>query len=93
MFNLLHTPNPNSVLYVGNGDKPYNTRCQWHVQDADFSLLADVMAFKGEVLDITRVHLSKMRDSALQLASFEKTSIHPFEAGTGMNIHPIDGRE
>lgn len=36
-------------------------------------LLADVMTYKGEVLGITRFGLAKMRDSVLQLASFEKT--------------------
>jgi len=43
-------------------------------------LLADVMTYKGEVLGITRFGLSKMRDSVLQLASFEKTPDHLFEA-------------
>ena len=44
-------------------------------------LLADVMTYKGEVLGITRFGLSKMRDSVLQLASFEKTADHLFDAG------------
>ncbi|KAK9241435.1 hypothetical protein V1525DRAFT_393139 [Lipomyces kononenkoae] len=35
-------------------------------------LLGDVMTYKGEVLGITRFGLAKMRDSVLQLASFEK---------------------
>ncbi|KAL8946247.1 MAG: hypothetical protein Q9222_007331, partial [Ikaeria aurantiellina] len=39
-------------------------------------LLADVMTYKGEVLGITRFGLAKMRDSVLQLASFEKTPDH-----------------
>ncbi|KAJ5220204.1 DNA-directed RNA polymerase III subunit RPC1 [Penicillium chermesinum] len=44
-------------------------------------LLADVMTYKGEVLGITRFGLQKMRDSVLQLASFEKTADHLFDAG------------
>ena len=44
-------------------------------------LLADVMTYKGEVLGITRFGLAKMRDSVLQLASFEKTADHLFDAG------------
>ena len=36
-------------------------------------LLADVMCSKGEVLGVTRFGLGKMKDSALMLASFEKT--------------------
>jgi DNA-directed RNA polymerase III subunit RPC1 len=35
-------------------------------------LLSDVMTFKGEVLGITRFGVSKMRESVLMLASFEK---------------------
>jgi DNA-directed RNA polymerase III subunit RPC1 len=38
------------------------------------SLLSDVMTFKGEVLGITRFGVSKMRESVLMLASFEKTT-------------------
>lgn len=44
------------------------------------SLLADVMTFKGLVLGITRFGVSKMRDSTLMLASFEKTVDHLFDA-------------
>jgi DNA-directed RNA polymerase III subunit RPC1 len=54
-------------------------------------LLADVMTFKGEVLGITRHGLSKMRDSVLQLASFEKTPDHLFDAAAGMKIDEIEG--
>ena len=43
-------------------------------------LLADVMTFKGDVYGITRFGLQKTRDSVLQLASFEKTPDHLFEA-------------
>lgn len=54
-------------------------------------LLADVMTYKGEVLGITRFGLSKMRDSVLQLASFEKTPDHLFEAAAGMKTDEIEG--
>ncbi|KAJ3528006.1 hypothetical protein NM208_g10426 [Fusarium decemcellulare] len=54
-------------------------------------LLADVMTFKGEVLGITRFGLSKMRDSVLHLASFEKTSDHLFDAAAGMKTDQIEG--
>lgn len=54
-------------------------------------LLADVMTFKGEVLGITRFGLSKMRDSVLQLASFEKTPDHLFDAAAGMKSDLIEG--
>ena len=43
-------------------------------------LLADLMAFKGEVLGITRFGIAKMKSSVLMLASFEKTTDHLFEA-------------
>ncbi|TVY56528.1 DNA-directed RNA polymerase III subunit RPC1 [Lachnellula cervina] len=54
-------------------------------------LLADVMTYKGEVLGITRFGLSKMRDSVLQLASFEKTPDHLFDAAAGMKTDQIEG--
>ncbi|KAI4161035.1 MAG: hypothetical protein LQ342_005198 [Letrouitia transgressa] len=54
-------------------------------------LLADVMTFKGDVLGITRFGLSKMRDSVLQLASFEKTPDHLFEAAWHMKTDRIEG--
>ena len=54
-------------------------------------LLADVMTFKGEVLGITRFGLAKMRDSVLQLASFEKTPDHLFEAASYMKTDDIEG--
>ncbi|KAH9892352.1 hypothetical protein F4778DRAFT_317731 [Xylariomycetidae sp. FL2044] len=54
-------------------------------------LLADVMTYKGEVLGITRFGLSKMRDSVLQLASFEKTPDHLFDAAAGMKGDSIEG--
>jgi DNA-directed RNA polymerase III subunit RPC1 len=54
-------------------------------------LLADVMTFKGDVLGITRFGLAKMRDSVLQLASFEKTPDHLFEAASKGKIDAIEG--
>ncbi|OQO06044.1 hypothetical protein B0A48_08632 [Cryoendolithus antarcticus] len=54
-------------------------------------LLADVMTFKGEVLGITRFGLAKMRESVLQLASFEKTAEHLYEAGVKGKEDRIEG--
>ena len=54
-------------------------------------LLADVMTYKGDVLGITRFGLAKMRDSVLQLASFEKTPDHLFEAAVQMKRDEIRG--
>ncbi|CAI6342551.1 unnamed protein product [Periconia digitata] len=54
-------------------------------------LLADVMTFKGEVYGITRHGLQRSRDSVLQLASFEKTPDHLFEAAAKGKIDSIDG--
>ncbi|KAI8816202.1 uncharacterized protein EV422DRAFT_546457 [Fimicolochytrium jonesii] len=54
-------------------------------------LLADLMTFKGEVLGITRFGISKMRDSVLMLASFEKTTDHLFEAAFYGKHDTVDG--
>ncbi|KAK5168211.1 DNA-directed RNA polymerase III subunit C1 (rpo31) [Saxophila tyrrhenica] len=54
-------------------------------------LLADVMTYRGDVLGITRFGLAKMRDSVLQLASFEKTPDHLFEAAIGGRKDNIEG--
>ena len=65
-----------------------------HGMDIDprhMQLLGDVMTFKGEVLGITRFGLSKMRDSVLQLASFEKTTDHLFEAAFHMKTDAVQG--
>lgn len=43
-------------------------------------LLADLMTYRGEVLGITRHGLSKMKESVLMLASFERTTDHLFDA-------------
>lgn len=62
-----------------------------NIDPRHMQLLADVMTYKGEVLGITRFGLSKMRDSVLQLASFEKTPDHLFEAASGMKTDDIEG--
>ncbi len=62
-----------------------------NIDPRHIELLADVMTYKGEVLGITRFGLSKMRDSVLQLASFEKTPDHLFEAAAGMKTDRIEG--
>ena len=54
-------------------------------------LLADVMTCRGEVLGITRFGLSKISDSVLQLASFEKTPDHLFEAAWHAKKDKIEG--
>ncbi|KAI9831688.1 MAG: hypothetical protein M1819_004754 [Sarea resinae] len=54
-------------------------------------LLADVMTYKGDILGITRFGLAKMRDSVLQLASFEKTPDHLFDAAFHMKKDKIEG--
>ncbi|KAF2475560.1 DNA-directed RNA polymerase III subunit RPC1 [Lindgomyces ingoldianus] len=53
---------------------------QMDIDPRHMQLLADVMTFKGDVLGITRFGMTKMRDSVLQNASFEKTPDHLFEA-------------
>ncbi|ORZ40828.1 hypothetical protein BCR44DRAFT_1423867 [Catenaria anguillulae PL171] len=54
-------------------------------------LLSDVMTFKGEVLGITRFGVSKMKDSVLMLASFEKTTDHLFDASLYSKKDPVEG--
>lgn len=61
------------------------------VDPRHIQLLGDVMTYKGEVLGITRFGLSKMRDSVLQLASFEKTTDHLFDAAFFMKKDKIEG--
>ncbi|CAI5759212.1 unnamed protein product [Candida verbasci] len=61
------------------------------VDPRHIQLLGDVMTYKGEVLGITRFGLSKMRDSVLQLASFERTTDHLFEAAFYMKNDKIEG--
>ena len=54
-------------------------------------LLADVMTFKGMVLGITRFGVSKMRESVLMLASFERTTDHLFDAAVHGRTDAIVG--
>ena len=54
-------------------------------------LLSDIMTFKGEVLGITRYGVSKMRESVLMLASFEKTTDHLFDASVHARSDAIVG--
>ncbi len=61
------------------------------VDPRHFQLLGDVMTYKGEILGITRFGLAKMRDSVLQLASFEKTTDHLFDAAFYMKKDLIEG--
>lgn len=62
-----------------------------NIDPRHMDLLADVMTYKGDVLGITRHGLAKMRDSVLQLASFEKTPDHLFDAAAGMKKDAIEG--
>ncbi|ODV91082.1 hypothetical protein CANCADRAFT_57439 [Tortispora caseinolytica NRRL Y-17796] len=61
------------------------------VDPRHIQLLGDVMTFKGEVLGITRFGLAKMRDSVLQLASFEKTTDHLFDAAFFQKEDKVEG--
>ncbi|XP_038972862.1 DNA-directed RNA polymerase III subunit 1 isoform X1 [Phoenix dactylifera] len=54
-------------------------------------LLADLMTYRGEVLGITRFGISKMKDSVLMLASFEKTAEHLFNASYNGRNDQIEG--
>ena len=62
-----------------------------NIDPRHMALLADVMTYKGEVLGITRFGLAKMRDSVLQLASFEKTADHLFAASETGKKDSIEG--
>ncbi|KAK9865213.1 hypothetical protein WJX84_010418 [Apatococcus fuscideae] len=54
-------------------------------------LLADCMTFKGDVLGITRFGISKMKDSVLALASFEKSTDHLFDAALHGRVDDVTG--
>eukprot|EP01022_Parablepharisma_sp_SALTPOND_P032065 TRINITY_DN826_c0_g1_i2.p1 TRINITY_DN826_c0_g1~~TRINITY_DN826_c0_g1_i2.p1 ORF type:complete len:1204 (+),score=111.45 TRINITY_DN826_c0_g1_i2:2266-5877(+) len=62
-----------------------------NIDSRHLTLLADVMTFKGMVLGITRFGVSKMRDSTLMLASFEKTIDHLFDAAVHCREDQIKG--
>eukprot|EP01122_Echinamoeba_exundans_P014370 TRINITY_DN648_c0_g2_i2.p1 TRINITY_DN648_c0_g2~~TRINITY_DN648_c0_g2_i2.p1 ORF type:complete len:1235 (+),score=315.80 TRINITY_DN648_c0_g2_i2:2830-6534(+) len=61
------------------------------VDPRHLGLLADCMTYKGEVLGITRFGVSKMKDSVLMLASFEKTTDYLFDAGQRALKEPVEG--
>lgn len=85
---LIHLPNRASII-----NEISNTMSA-HGMDIDprhMQLLGDVMTYKGEVLGITRFGLAKMRDSVLQLASFEKTTDHLFDAAFHMKTDEVEG--
>ncbi|CAD7700847.1 unnamed protein product [Ostreobium quekettii] len=54
-------------------------------------LLADCMTYKGEVLGITRNGITKMKDSVLHAASFEKTTDHLFDAAVHGRVDSVNG--
>ncbi|KAI9805736.1 MAG: hypothetical protein M1833_005229 [Piccolia ochrophora] len=62
-----------------------------NIDPRHMQLLADVMTCKGDVLGITRFGLAKMRDSVLQLASFERTPDHLFDAAFHMKRDRVEG--
>lgn len=62
--------------------------------DVDYrhlNLLASTMTYKGRILGITRFGISKMKDSVLMLASFEKTTDHLFNASVHGRVDKIEG--
>ena len=61
------------------------------IDNRHLMLLADLMTYRGEVLGITRFGLAKMKESALMLASFEKTADHLFDAAFFGQEDPILG--
>ncbi|XKL62278.1 hypothetical protein PGB90_002111 [Kerria lacca] len=54
-------------------------------------LVADLMTSRGEPLGITRFGLAKMKESVLNLASFEKTADHLFDAAYYGQMDKING--
>jgi DNA-directed RNA polymerase III subunit RPC1 len=50
-----------------------------------------IARLQGEVLGITRFGISKMKDSVLMLASFEKTTDHLFDASLYSKRDVIEG--
>lgn len=68
-----------------------NVMRQMDIAPHHIQLLADTMTQRGEVLGITRFGMAKCKDSVLQLASFERTPDHLFEAGARMKEDRIEG--
>lgn len=50
-----------------------------------------ILCVQGEVLGITRFGIAKMKDSVLNLASFEKTTDHLFDAALHGRTDEITG--
>lgn len=61
------------------------------IDERHLKLLADNMTYRGRVLGYTRHGMSKMKESALMLASFERTADHLFEAAYYGQKDPIAG--
>ena len=61
------------------------------VDNRHVQLLGDCMTNTGDVLGINRFGISKMRQSTLMLASFEKTSDHLFDAAVHNRIDSVEG--
>ena len=54
-------------------------------------MLTQLTLMQGEVLGITRFGIAKMKDSVLNLASFEKTTDHLFDAALHGRVDEITG--
>lgn len=54
-------------------------------------MLGDCMTYRGAVLGINRFGISRMRTSALMLASFERTTDLVFDAAARHRVDPIKG--
>mmetsp|Transcript_31838 Transcript_31838/g.28885 ORF Transcript_31838/g.28885 Transcript_31838/m.28885 type:complete len:330 (+) Transcript_31838:900-1889(+) len=61
------------------------------VDHRHIGLLADVMTYKGIVLGITRFGITKMKDSTLTMASFEKTADILFDSAILGRKEPVKG--
>jgi DNA-directed RNA polymerase III subunit RPC1 len=61
------------------------------VDNRHVQLLGDQMTNTGDVLGINRFGISKMRQSTLMLASFEKTSDHLFDAAVHNRLDKVEG--
>ena len=61
------------------------------VDNRHVQLLGDCMTNTGDVLGINRFGISKMRQSTLMLASFEKTSDHLFDAAVHSRLDKVEG--
>ena len=61
------------------------------VDNRHVQLLGDCMTNTGDVLGINRFGISKMKQSTLMLASFEKTSDHLFDAAVHNRFDSVEG--